>query len=173
MYTVWNDIFIWLCFILLISASRITLRKRYLIEIPQRRKRDPAGAPLTEAVRLRDSLRPSAAVFSFQLQQKLVTCSLSNGDPITALKSLPVTMLICSYLHMRPQKSEANYPLPYPLFLTRLPEIVHSAGGLVRHFQTVKVVQQSFLELQLKCPHWEHINWQRRRRDTPSCFLTS
>lgn len=82
-------------------------------------------------------------------------------------------MLICSYLHMRPQKSEANYPLPYPLFLTRLPEIVHSAGGLVRHFQTVKVVQQSFLELQLKCPHWEHINWQRRRRDTPSCFLTS
>lgn len=57
-------------------------------------------------------LRPSAAVSSFQLRQKLVTCSLSSGDPITALKSLPVTMLIHSYLHMRPQKSEANCSPP-------------------------------------------------------------
>lgn len=120
------------------------------------------------AARLQDSLRPSAAVSSFRLRQKLVTCSLSSGDPITALKSLPVTMLIHSYLHMRPQKSEANCPPPPPFPLAAsflfvcslsppplppvppLPEIVPSAGGLVRHFQTVKVVQESFLELQLK-----------------------
>lgn len=80
----------------------------------------------------------SRCFFLFQLRQKLVTCSLSNGDPITALKSLPVTMLIRSYLHMRPQKSKANCPIPHPLLLARLPKIVHSAGGLVRHFQTVK-----------------------------------
>lgn len=106
--------------------------------------------------------------FPFQLRQKLATCSLSDGDPITTLKSLPVTMLIRSYLHMRPQKSKANCPLPYLLFLTRFPKIVHSPGGLVRHFQTVKVVQERFLELQLKCPRWERINWQRKRKDTPS-----
>lgn len=120
------------------------------------------------AARLQDSLRPSAAVSSFQLRQKLVTCSLSSGDPITALKSLPVTMLIRSYLHMRPQKSEANcsshfppsfspFPSPPHFFVCSLspptlPEIVHSAGGLVRHFQSVKVVLESFLELQLKFP---------------------
>lgn len=74
--------------------------------------------------RMQDSLRPSAAVSSFQLRQKLVTCSLSSGDPITALKSLPVTMLIRSYLHMRPQKSEANcsphFPPSFPPFPRRL-----------------------------------------------------
>lgn len=121
------------------------------------------------AARPQDSLRPSAAVSSFQLRQKLVTCSLSSGDPITALKSLPVTMLIRSYLHMRPQKSEANCSLPptppppsFPPFPSPphffvcslspppLPEIVHSAGGLVRHFQTVKVVQESFFGITVK-----------------------
>lgn len=77
------------------------------------------------ATRLQDSLRPSAAVSSFQLRQKLVTCSLSSGDPITALKSLPVTMLIRSYLHMRPQKSEANCSLHFPPSFSPFPSPPH------------------------------------------------
>lgn len=70
----------------------------------------------------------------------------------------------CHYANTQLLTHEASekrgkLPPPLPPFLTRLPEIVHSAGGPVRHFQTVKVVQESFLELQLKCPHWESINW--------------
>lgn len=46
----------------------------------------------------------SSTVSLLQLRQKLVTCSLSSRDPINALNSLPVTMLIHSYLHMKPRE---------------------------------------------------------------------
>lgn len=41
-----------------------------------------------------------------------MTCSLSSRDPITTLNSLPVTLLIHSYLHMKPRECEANCSSP-------------------------------------------------------------
>lgn len=64
---------------------------------------------------LQDIHYPSSTVSLLQLRQKLVTRSLSSRDPITTLNSLPVTLLIHSYLHMKPRECEANCcsaPLP-------------------------------------------------------------
>lgn len=153
-YTVYIDIFVCLCFIVLISSSRIFLGKKVSYRnFPAVKQRPSRCTTHRNSTCAGQPAAISRRFFISAQKLKLVTCSLSNGDPITALKSLPVTMLICTYLHMMPQKSEANWPRSCPLFLARLPEIVRSTGGLVRHFQSVKVVQASFLELQLKCPH--------------------
>lgn len=48
---------------------------------------------LQHAQRQKDSHWSSSTVSFLQLRQKLVTCSLSSRDPITALNSLGVTML--------------------------------------------------------------------------------
>lgn len=121
--------------------------------ILRRRKRGPAGASCTETALLWAAFGHQPPFFSLQLRQKRVTCSLSSGDPITALKSIPVTMLICSYLHMRPQKSKANCLLPHTPFLRLPPRYCsHHRWQVFATLSRSKLFRKAFFTA-FKCPH--------------------
>lgn len=101
---------------------------------------------------------------SLQPKQKLVTCSLSSKDSITALNSLAVTVLTHSYF--QPQESQTNCCSP-PLTHSFLSMQFLSSSFLplvcsICRWHTVPLWQSKLFRKdfnwQFKFPSWEPIN---------------